>query len=463
MADASADALTSLLLLGNTTAVCQALADALAMDPPLVLWTVCVADGRAGFRPGSVDELVGWLAEHGLEVLCWEAAPEASPEAAEIAQPPPEAKGYADQVAARLELADLARRLAGQQPAASPELAFLLGLLDGPCDWLPTADASSSATSSADGLAEQRLAGLPQWLVHLDDLPEAVAVRLAGDVLAGEVQPPQSVEIYLQACRDRAAEGRRRWLAPVAGAGRWLPLLAARMARLSALENRFDEILEAEKLEAMAEFAAGAGHEINNPLTVIAGRAQLFLREEQDPERRRALALMNTQAKRVYEMIADMMLFARPPQPEPELLDVVELIDRVVADLASQAARQETTLCRTGDDGPLQLEVDGAQLTVALRAMCQNALEAIGREGRIEVGARRRELGVEIHIADNGPGIPPEERRHLFDPYYSARQAGRGLGLGLSKAWRIVTNHGGRIEVVSEPGQGATFAITLPG
>ena len=68
---------------------------------------------------------------------------------------------------------------------------------------------------------------------------------------------------------------------------------------------------------------------------------------------------------------------------------------------------------------------------------------------------------MQIRISDDGPGITPEERRHIFDPFYSARQAGRGLGLGLSKAWRIITNHGGRIEVESQPGHGATFLITL--
>ena len=69
---------------------------------------------------------------------------------------------------------------------------------------------------------------------------------------------------------------------------------------------------------------------------------------------------------------------------------------------------------------------------------------------------------VRIRICDDGPGIKPEERRHIFDPFYSARQAGRGLGLGLSKAWRIVTNHGGRIEVSSQAGHGAVLTVTLP-
>src|SRR6185437_16828111 len=77
-----------------------------------------------------------------------------------------------------------------------------------------------------------------------------------------------------------------------------------------------------------------------------------------------------------------------------------------------------------------------------------------------KVGDHRQEI--EIVVRDNGPGIPPEIRRHLFDPFYSGRGAGRGLGLGLSKCWRIVANHGGRIEVESEVGRGATFKIRLP-
>ena len=94
------------------------------------------------------------------------------------------------------------------------------------------------------------------------------------------------------------------------------PLDADRLARLARLEADFDRAVESEKLEALVEFAAGAGHEINNPLTVISGRAQLLLRDETDPERRHALALIVAQAMRIHEMIADLMLFARPPRPE---------------------------------------------------------------------------------------------------------------------------------------------------
>ena len=237
----------------------------------------------------------------------------------------------------------------------------------------------------------------------------------------------------------------------------------ALQAEKAALEKRFEEALQAEKLEAMAELAAGAGHEINNPLAVISGRAQLLLQDETDPERRRALALMNAQARRVFEMIADMRLFARPPEPTPEPTDLVELVDRVVDELGPQAAERATSLSRSGEPGPLVIDVDPTQLTVALQAVCRNSLEAIGHDGRIGIDLSDGPEHVEIRISDDGPGIPPEVRRHLFDPFYSARQAGRGLGLGLSKCWRIVvTNHGGRIDVDSRPGERTVFTISLP-
>ena len=266
-----------------------------------------------------------------------------------------------------------------------------------------------------------------------------------------------------EACRRRAWEARRSWLEAVEGPVDRLPQLTAKLFRLQQLQHQFQATLETEKLEALAEFAAGAGHEINNPLAIIGGRAQLLLKDETDPERRRELALVNAQVKRAHEMIADMRLFARPPRPEPESVDLVELVDGLLRELGPQAAERAISLSRSGDEGPLEIEADPAQLDVALRAVCRNALEAIGHRGQVEIGLHRLPGHVEIRVADDGPGILPEHRRHLFDPFYSSRQAGRGLGFGLSKCWRIVTNHGGRIEVHSDPGQGATFTITLPG
>ncbi|HEY5315229.1 MAG TPA: histidine kinase dimerization/phospho-acceptor domain-containing protein, partial [Pirellulales bacterium] len=113
--------------------------------------------------------------------------------------------------------------------------------------------------------------------------------------------------------------------------------LAALLARLELLEHRFQETLESEKLESLAEWAAGAGHEINNPLAVITGRAQLLARDEPDPQRRRELAVIRTQAQRVHEMIADLMLFARPPEPELQPCPLAELLEQIVRELQPRA------------------------------------------------------------------------------------------------------------------------------
>ncbi len=212
----------------------------------------------------------------------------------------------------------------------------------------------------------------------------------------------------------------------------------------------------------MAEFAAGAGHEINNPLAVIAGRSQLLLKSETDPERRRELAQIDVQVRRAYEMIADMRLFARPPQPEFESLELLALVDGVLAELAALGNQRAIVLQRTGEQERLSCDADPVQLAVALHALCRNAVEAIGRDGRIEIGLDGNDQRVRIRISDTGPGVSPEHRAHLFDPFYSSRQAGRGMGLGLSKCWRIVAAHGGRIDVENQSGGGALFTIDLP-
>jgi signal transduction histidine kinase len=274
------------------------------------------------------------------------------------------------------------------------------------------------------------------------------------DVLSGELAVSPA---YLQRGLDAAS----RWAA-AHQAARWLRALMAKLMRLSVLDRSLCEAVEAEKIAAMAEFAAGAGHEINNPLAVIAGRAQLLLRDEADPERRRDLALMNAQAMRVHEMIADLRLFATPPELERQPLDLAALVRRLIDEMQPLAARQETTICLVEGSSAVRIEADPVQLTVAIRSLCQNALDALGHRGQIEIAVNSDGDEALIAVADDGPGILPEQRPHIFEPFYSARQAGRGVGMGLSKCWRIVTQHRGRIDLASRVGSGAVFTIRLP-
>ncbi len=114
---------------------------------------------------------------------------------------------------------------------------------------------------------------------------------------------------------------------------------------------------------------------------------------------------------------------------------------------------------------PIELTADATQLGVAVAAVVKNALEAVSDGGHVHVAAHRiRADGrkwAEVSVSDDGPGIPDDVRRHIFDPFFSGREAGRGLGFGLSKCWRIVTDHGGRV-VVARRSSGAEFAIQLP-
>jgi len=448
MADRSANLLAGITLAGKEAGCVLELSDALGQDPPLVLWTMCQAARLARFRPARLLDLVDWLADHALEVLRANTAEKTAQPAWDATQ----IRRRGLEVERSLLVAELASELAGGDGPIASQEAYLCGLLHNAREWLALA-ASAGVTAEPPDLAD--------WLPPGQGVAAERAQR-AAEIAAGRTQGMPIPVADLEACRNQAASGRDAWLQEVPGLGAWLGELADRLHRLRQLEERFQEVLETEKLASMAELAAGAGHEINNPLAIIAGRAQLLLKEEADPERRRELATIVAQVKRAHEMIADMRLFARPPKPEPSLFDLGGLVNEVIADLAPQAAEQRIALARLGVDGPLEIEADPAQLNVALRALVKNALEAIGQQGRVEIALAAGAACVEIRVSDNGSGIPPEVRRHLFDPFYSARQAGRGLGLGLSKCWRIVTGHGGRVEVEGQPGQGAAFTITLP-
>ena len=223
--------------------------------------------------------------------------------------------------------------------------------------------------------------------------------------------------------------------------------------------------LERQKLEALAEFAAGAGHEINNPLAIIGGRAQLLLREIDHPEHRRQLGIIVAQVKRAYEMIADIRFFARPPQPEPVTFNLIEELQTLVAEqmpLMSEAGVIFHVEIDSADD-PI-VETDPVLLHVATSVLCNNAREAVQLSGgTVWFRLCRKDSVWEIIVKDDGAGISEEIRPLIFDPYYSGRQAGRGLGFGLPKAWRIMQLLGGSIRYEQPDEQGTLFVLTLEG
>jgi signal transduction histidine kinase len=223
--------------------------------------------------------------------------------------------------------------------------------------------------------------------------------------------------------------------------------------------------LERQKLDALAEFAAGAGHEINNPLAIIGGRAQLLLREIEHPEHRRQLGVIVAQVKRAYEMIADIRFFARPPQPETVTFNLHEELQTLVAEQKPLMEEAGVTFHVEIDSVADSMVItDPVLLHVAVAVLCNNAREAVQlTNGTVWLYLRRENDSWEIIVKDDGPGVSEEIRPLIFDPYYSGRQAGRGLGFGLCKAWRIMQLLGGTIRCEQpDEYQRTTFVLTFP-
>jgi signal transduction histidine kinase len=477
------------------------LVEPLGYDAPFALWAVCRSAQHDRDPLLTVDQLAGWLAGSLVEQLDSAATSHAEPPFDETKRSKNPSESRFGGLAGRsFGVAQLASRLA-KSKSIDESQAYLLGLLHLAVEWLsatssptehgakPAARAKSArANAKPSQPAKKELAkALPAWLAAALNAVDqadggqihsvADCVAAAKKMTAAKASPPHGhpgFKFNRRQHQSEVAKVGRRWLEK-SSSSRWLPHLVARLRALHDLERDFERRLEIEKLDSLKELAYGAGHEINNPLANISARAQTLLQDECDPQRRRLLASINTQAFRAHEMIADMMLFARPPQPQFGTIDLAELVRTVVDELAPQATAQQTELVYDTPTGPVIAQLDGTQIALAIRALCTNALEALAGGGRVELAIHpprraetqaanfdRTDETVQITVTDNGPGILPEVRRHLFDPFYSGREAGRGLGFGLSKCWRIVHMHRGRIDVESAPEQGATFTISLP-
>jgi signal transduction histidine kinase len=244
------------------------------------------------------------------------------------------------------------------------------------------------------------------------------------------------------------------------------------------------ERLQAQKLSALAEFAAGAGHEINNPLAVISGQAQYLLKRLQGPGDKEqetaeppagpcspsavaaSLQTIIQQAQRIHQTLRDLMQFARPARPQKQPLDLAALLEEILA-AQTDLAVQRTVRLRRPEPGnvapPIFLHADPLQLRTMLACLLRNAIEAAPADGwaavRVESAAPDR---VDVVFEDSGRGPDAAQQEHLFDPFYSGRQAGRGRGLGLPTAWRLARCHGGNVRLASPPGGPTRFVLSLP-
>jgi signal transduction histidine kinase len=318
-------------------------------------------------------------------------------------------------------------------PAGSNDPRLSHELIDAtPHEWSATL-ASSALTSVVDSKSEM--------LTSVTVVPfEFDGQSMGGALLLGDVEDSEAFSTLATISAQLIEQLRNAAASPTQLA--------------PASETRLRDL----KLEAMAEFAAGAGHEINNPVATIAGRSALLLKTETDPERRRILETIGGQAYRIRDMIGDAMTHARPPEPVPEEFSPAADILQISESLQQQFADKNVTL-KSSLDETIKLTADREQFRVVASCLIKNSLEAIISDGliRLELAqttdipgkdAEHSSPHISFCVFDNGVGLSKTEREHLFDPFYSGRQAGRGLGFGLSKCWQILRLHGGTIEAV---------------
>jgi signal transduction histidine kinase len=221
--------------------------------------------------------------------------------------------------------------------------------------------------------------------------------------------------------------------------------------------------LQTLKLTALAEFAAGASHEINNPLAVISGQAQYLLGREMDTGRQRALQTIISQTQRIHQVLNGLMQFARPPKPQRQTVDLRPLLHEVALNMGELAAERQVQLVCPDSDPSITIYADPRQIRTALECLLRNALEAAPAGGwaslRLEALTPQQ---VELVVEDSGSGPAPAQRDHLFDPFFSGRQAGRGRGLGLPTAWRLAREHGGDVFLDERTSGPTRFVLRLP-
>lgn len=236
--------------------------------------------------------------------------------------------------------------------------------------------------------------------------------------------------------------------------------MADDIARLKAINQM---MVRNEKLATAGALATGVAHEVNNPLAAISSLVQSLLTRAEEEKQRETLRLILSQITRISGVLRDLMDFARPKAPElkPTDLNQVILKSLELARFDKRFKQLTVSTSLAGDLPPLQLDADRMQqvfLNLLLNA--RDAIDEHASAGQISITTSRANGEVRAEIGDNGSGIPPENLERIFDPFFSTKPKGQGTGLGLAVSHSIVTAHGGRISVASQP-DGSVFSIAF--
>jgi signal transduction histidine kinase len=265
------------------------------------------------------------------------------------------------------------------------------------------------------------------------------------------------------------------WAAPLAGlagaaAWLWARRLAARPEANPGLEFN-ERLIQSQKMAALGEIAAGIAHEINTPLAVIGQIAEwqehlLSQPGAAEPSAARELtdtiAQIHTQVARCRDITHNMLAFSRRSDAIYQETDLARLLEDMLRLVEREHRASDIVFLREYDPDLPTTATDPQLLRQVALNLLNNGAQAVGRDGTVTVSTGRGPHGPFFAVRDTGPGIAPENRDRIFNPFFTTKPPGKGTGLGLSICLAIVTRLGGTITVDSAPGQGACFTVHLP-
>ncbi|HLI29953.1 MAG TPA: ATP-binding protein [Terriglobia bacterium] len=232
------------------------------------------------------------------------------------------------------------------------------------------------------------------------------------------------------------------------------------------LEKAQADARRSERLAALGQLSAGLAHEIRNPLGVIRGSAEMLHQrlEHTDALTAELAGYISSEVERLNNLVGRFLDFARPLQLKLETQDIIPVIERALKSVQEMHPESQVTVEKQYGENLPQAPLDAELCERIFINLFSNAYEVMPEGGKLRVSvkpsASNGQPGVAIEVEDTGPGVPQEQREHIFNPFFTSKQ--NGVGLGLSIVSKIVDDHHGRIELASEPGTGACFRLYFP-
>jgi two-component system NtrC family sensor kinase len=235
------------------------------------------------------------------------------------------------------------------------------------------------------------------------------------------------------------------------------------------LKNIYDQVNQIEKLASLGKLSATVAHELNNPLAGILTYSKLIIKKlqalQKDSEHEKIiefLELISHESARCGKIVKDLLIFSRSERDEFAKEDLLNIIDNSVTVLNHHLDIHGIKLVKDYSEDPIEIYCNAYKIQQALMSLLMNSIEAMPNGGKIIINFTLDDHNIILRIIDEGTGISDKDLPHIFEPFYSTKEASNGTGLGLAVTYGIISNHKGKMEVEKTSNQGTTFKVVLP-